>query len=527
MPRNFSLPGRSAVRARNGMVAASHPMATAAGLKTLVEGGSAMDAALAAVALLSVAEPHMTGIGGDCFALVSPDGSTGIEAMNGSGRAPAGAAAAALAGEGLEAIPRHSPHAVTMPGAVDGWWCLHQRHGRLDWDRVLWPAAAYAEDGIAVHGRVARDWEANAGNIADDPDASIQYLANGRPYAEGAAFRHPQLAEALKIVQKEGRDGFYKGPVMEDMLAKLQAAGGAHEEADFAGVAAEFVEPIHADYRGHTVWECPPNGQGIAALAMMKVLERFDIASLPEARRVHLLAEAAKTAYHLRDAHVGDPAFQPAPTGWMLDDGHIDGLAAMIDPGKASAFKPSDFPEHPHTVYVAAVDGNGMAVSLINSLFDSFGSGISTPRFGVLFQSRGRAFTLEEGHPNALEGGKRPLHTIIPAMLGREGRLLGPFGVMGGEYQAAGHAMLVSNLADLGLDPQEALDAPRSFAYDGVLQLEEGHGAGVAESLEAMGHVLEYPSPPIGGGQAILKDGDAGFWVAGSDPRKDGHASGY
>ena len=527
MPRNFSFPGRSPVRARNGMVTTSHPMATAAGLKVLTEGGSAVDAAVAAVALLSVAEPHMTGIGGDCFALVSPDGSTAVEALNASGRAPAGASAGAVAGQGVTEIPRNSPHAVTVPGAVDGWWSLHQRFGALDWDRLLWPALAYAGDGIAVHDRVARDWEEHAANVADDPDASAQFLKGGKPYGPGERFRHKPLAGAFKLIQKDGRDGFYKGPVMEDMVAKLQAAGGTHEESDFTGAAAEFVTPVRADYRGHTVWECPPNGQGIAALVMLRVMERFDFGAMSAAGRVHTLAEAAKIAYRLRDTHVGDPAFRPVPADWLLGDALADRLAALVDPGKAADHPPSDFPDHPDTVYLAAVDGNGMAVSLINSIYDNFGSGISTPRFGVLFQSRGRAFSLEEGHPNAIEGGKRPLHTIIPGMLSRGDRLIGPFGVMGGPYQAVGHAMLVSNLLDLGLDPQEALDAPRSFAHDGVLQLEEGHGPELAEAMGSMGHALEFPSPPIGGGQAILMDTGNGFWVAGSDPRKDGHASGY
>ena len=527
MSRDFSLPGRSAVRARNGMLATSHPVATAAGLKTLTEGGSAVDAAVTAVALLSVAEPHMTGIGGDCFALVSKDGSTDIEAMNASGRAPAGASIAALADLGVAGeIPRNSPHAVTVPGAVDGWWNLHQRFGKLDWDRLLWPALAYAGDGIAVHGRVARDWALNAANVADDPDAAAQHLKDGEPYAEGECFSHPQLAEAIKLIQKDGRDGFYRGPLMEDMLAKLQSVGGLHAESDFASAAVEFCEPIRADYRGHTVWECPPNGQGVTALVLLRILERFDPASLTEAGRIHLLAEAAKLAYHLRDSHVGDPGFAPVDTAAMLADAEIDRLAAMIDPGKAADPAPPDMPGHPHTVYLAAVDGDGMAVSLINSLFDDFGSGISTPRFGVLLQSRGRAFSLEEGHPNALEGGKRPLHTIIPAMLTRGDRLVGPFGVMGGQYQPVGHAMLLSNILDLGLDPQQALDAPRSFAHGGVLQLEAGHGPEIAGALEAMGHRLEHPSAPLGGGQAILKDA-GGFWVAGSDPRKDGQAAGY
>lgn len=527
MPRNFSRPGRSAVRAVNGMITTSHPIASAAGLKVLTEGGSAVDAAIASVALLTMAEPHMTGIGGDCFALVSPDGSTNIEAVNGSGRAPAAITAEALLAQGLTEIPRHSPHAVTIPGAVDGWWKLHQRFGRLDWDRLMMPAVLYAQEGIAVHDRVARDWALHTENVAEDADAARQYLNDGKAYAAGSVFRHPQLAETMKRIQQHGRDGFYAGPVMEDMLEKLVALGGFHAEADFTATDASFVAPVSTQYHGHTIWECPPNGQGVAALVLLRILERYDLEAMNEVNRVHVLAEASKIAYHLRDTYVADPAFSDVPVDWLLDDAQIDGFAGMIDLEKATPFAPSDFPDHPHTVYLAAVDKDGMAISLINSIFDDFGSGISTPNSGVLFQSRGKAFRLEDGHSNIIEGGKRPLHTIIPAMLSRGEALIGPFGVMGGQYQAAGHGMLMSNILALGMNPQEGLDAPRSFSYGGVLQLEDGYSPEVAAQLEAMGHVLEYPASPIGGGQAILRDLETGVMVAGSDPRKDGQSLGY
>ena len=527
MARNFSLPGRSAVRAKNGMISTSHPLASAAGLKTLTEGGSAIDAAITAAALLSVAEPHMTGIGGDCFALVSKDGSTDIIAINGSGRAPAGATVDAIKSQGLDEIPRHSPHAVTVPGAVDAWAQLHGKFGNLDWDKLFWPAMTYAEDGMAVHDRVARDWAMHTENVAEDSDASEQYLNNGAAYQAGALFSHPKLAKTFKAIMKDGRDGFYQGAVAHDMVNKLRSMGGFHTEEDFANHQSQFVTPISAEYMGHKIWECPPNGQGVAALILIKIVEQFDLASMGEVDRIHVLAEAAKIAYHLRDTYVADPDHEEVPVDWLLDDAQIKTFAAMIDMTKAQPFAASDFPTHPHTIYLAAVDKDGMAVSLINSIFDDFGSGISTPEYGVLFQSRGKAFRLDNNHPNRIVGGKRPLHTIIPGMITKGKDLVGPFGVMGGQYQAAGHAMLMSNLFAHGMNPQQALDAARSFAHSGVLQLESRHSSDIAEALKTRGHVLDYPSIPIGGGQAILRDLETGVYTAGSDPRKDGLAIGY
>lgn len=527
MARNFSHPGRSAVRAQHGMVSTSHPIASAIGLEMLLEGGSAVDAAIAASAVLTIAEPHMTGIGGDCFALVGQDGSEDITAINGSGPAPKGITLDALTTLGLSEIPRHSPHAVTVPGAVGAWYALHQRFGKLDWDRIMSPALDYATHGMAVHDRVARDWALNTSNISEDADAAQQYLNNGQAYQPGEIFRQPQLAKALKAIIKDGAEGFYKGPVAEDMVAKLQALGGFHTEQDFSQYQAQFVTPISADYKGYTIWECPPNGQGVAALILIRMLEHFDLSSLNAVDQIHVLAEASKIAYHLRDTYVADPEHSSVPVDWLLADDQIQKFVSIIDMNKAQDFGAPDFPNHPHTVYLCAVDKDGMAISFINSIFDDFGSGISTPNFGVLMQSRGRAFSLQSGHANVIDGGKRPFHTIIPGMLTQNQRIIGPFGVMGGQYQATGHGMLMSNLFDLGMNPQQALDAARSFAHAGVLQLEDRHGDDVAKALQAKGHKLDYPSKPLGGGQAILRDLDTGVYTAGSDPRKDGSAIGY
>ena len=527
--RNFSNGGgRSAVRAQRGMISTSHAVASGVGLKLLHEGGNAVDAAIGAAAVLNIAEPHMTGIGGDCFAMIGSLDKGVLTAMNGSGRTPQAAKSEPIEPDEEGRVPRHSVNAITIPGAVDGWWNLHERFGKLDWDKVLEPACNYAEEGIVVHDRVAHDWEVHKDNVSSDSDAKTQYLKAGKPYQVGEVFSHAPLAKAMKLIQRQGRDAFYQGEITEDMLIKLNALGGAHSESDFASVEAEFITPISADYHGYRVWECPPNGQGITALILLKLLERFDLAKMNEVDRIHIFAELTKLAYHLRDTYVADPLHSEVPTDWLLADKQIDSLTSMVNPKRAQHYAEGDFPSHNDTVYLAAVDEEGLAVSFINSLFDSFGSGISTPQYGVLFQSRGRGFSLNPNHPNAFAGGKRPLHTLIPGMLTEGDNLIGPFGVMGADYQAAGHAMLISNFITHGMDPQEALTAPRFFAHKGILQLEASISSEISNALKKCGHVLDYPSPePIGGGQAIFYDRAQGIWVAGSDPRKDGLAIGY
>ena len=528
MTRDFSRPGRSEVYAANAMVATSHPIATSAGLKCLTEGGNAVDAAIVAASVLSIAEPHMTSLGGDCFALVSGDGLTNISALNGSGKSPQALSLditreAGMSGE----IPRHNAHAVTTPGSVDAWWRLHQRFGHSDWDKLFSPAINYAEHGIAVHERTAWDWGRHAENLADDEDARRYYLNGDKAYGLGEVFCCPPLAEALKLIAKDGRDGFYQGPVAEDILSKLNKMGGVHEHSDFADAESVFVPPISASYLRHKVWECPPNGQGLTALIIMKILERFDLATMTDIDRVHVTAEASKIAYGLRDRYIADPECTDKPTDWLLGQANIDKAAALIDMTRARDFADSDFPTHPDTVYLAVVDKDGMAVSFINSIFDSFGSGIASPRFGILLQSRGRSFSLSPTHPNVVAGGKRPLHTIIPGMLTIDDDLIGAFGVMGGQYQATGQATFLSNLLALGMGPQQALDSPRSFAYDGILSLESGYDRSVADALAKRGHQIDYPADPIGGGQAILRDLKSGILVGGSDARKDGCVMGY
>jgi gamma-glutamyltranspeptidase/glutathione hydrolase len=526
MMRDFQLPGRSAVLAANGVCATSHPLAAATAIDILKAGGNAADAAIAAAVLLGICEPHMTGIGGDCFALVKPAGGESVLALNGSGRAPAGLDAAALRARGLRKVPEQGVESVTVPGAVDAFCRLSADHGRLPLAEVLAPAIRYAEDGVPVAPRVAFDWAGSADDLKGA--ARDFYLLDGRAPRAGQVFRAPGQAEVLRRVAAEGRAGFYTGEVAADMVAALRALGGTHTEADFAATACDWVEPVAGTYKGVEVFEHPPNGQGATALLMLNILSRFDLARLDPfgAERAHLEAEAAKLAYDARNRFIADPA-TTTRLAHMLAPATADRLAALIDPARAA---PSPDPRteavHRETVYLTVVDRDRMAVSLIYSVYFHFGSGLASPKFGILFQNRGAGFTLAEGHPNEAGGGKRPMHTIIPGMLRRGGRVTMPFGVMGGAYQPCGHARLVTNLVDFGLDPQAAIDAPRSFSGEVGMQVERGYPDRVRARLAEMGHAVSIPDGPLGGAQAIVIHPE-GVLEGASDPRKDGCALGY
>lgn len=523
--RDFHMPGRSTVLAANGMVATSHPLAAKVALQMLESGGNAADAAIAGAVLLGLCEPQMTGLGGDMFALVARPGEP-VRALNGSGRAPAALDAAALRARGLTAIPIQGIEAVTIPGAVDALCRLSADCGRLGLPALLAPAIRYAEEGVPVAPRVAFDWEGDAPALKGR--ARDLYLTGGRAPREGSLFRAPGQAEVLRRIAKAGRAGFYEGEVAEDMVSSLRALGGVHRAEDFAATACDWGEPVSGDYGGHSLLEHPPNGQGATAILLLNILSHFDIAGLdPQgAPRAHLEAEAAKLAYDTRNRVIADPD-RTSRLAHMLSPDTAARLAALIDPARAL---PAAWPEvgaiHRDTVYICAVDRDRMAVSLIYSIYWGFGAGLASDRFGILFQNRGAGFTLEEGHPNEAAGGRRPMHTIIPGMLAQGGRVIGPFGVMGGGYQPTGHARFLSNLADFGMDVQAAIDAPRSFADGGVLKLERGYGAPVSAALARMGHEVVVPDEPLGGAQAILI-GAEGILRAGSDPRKDGCALGY
>ena len=526
--RDFHLPGRSPTYAANGICATSHPLAAKVAVQVLEEGGNAVDAAIAGAVLLGLCEPQMTGIGGDCFVLLKPAGSEDVIALNGSGRAPAALDAAEMRARGLTAVPEGGPEAVTVPGAVDAFCRLADAHGSWGLDRVLAPAIRYAEEGIPVAPRVAFDWAGDAGRIKGS--AREKYLIGGKAPGVGQLFRAPFQADVLRRIASQGRAGFYEGEVAQDMVAALKAAGGVHTMADFAATEATWGTPVSGTYKGVQLLEHPPNGQGATAILLANILAQFDIASMEPfgAERAHIEAEATKLAYDARNRFIADPA-HVTRLDHMLAPETARALAALIRRDAVLPTPPAPAEAvHRETIYITVVDRDRMAVSLIYSVYDSFGSGIGSDRFGILLHNRGAGFTLTEGHPNEAKGGKRPLHTIIPAMLSNGGRITTAFGVMGGAYQATGHVRFLTNMADFGMDPQEAIDGPRSFAdLEGALRVERGYSPAVHQALADLGHRVVTPSKPVGGAQAICIDRTNGVLVGGSDPRKDGCALGY
>ena len=525
--RDFQQGGRSVTISQNGMCATSHPLAAKVAVSMLEAGGNAVDAGIAAAMVLNICEPQMTGLGGDCFALLRPAPDQSFIGLNASGRAPAGLSAARLRAAGHANIPDSSADAVTVPGAVDGFVTLSADHGKLPLAQVLAPAIRYAEQGIPVAPRVAFDWAMAADRLQGK--ARARYLLNGKAPKAGQVFAAPDQARVLRKIAAQGRAGFYEGEVAKDMVASLQAAGGSHTLSDFAATKCDYVVPISTVYHGHTLTELPPNGHGATALLMANILGHFNIASLAplSAERAHLEAEAAKLAYDARDRFIADPSAMQR-LGHFLSPETAAKLAALIDPKKVLHL-PSQRLEavHKETIYLTVVDKNRMALSLIYSVFHSFGSGIASDSFGILLQNRGAGFTLTEGHPNEALGGKRPMHTIIPAMLEKQGEFLMPFGVMGGQYQPNGHMRFMSNIADYTMNPQAAISLPRSFAHAGTLALERGYSQETRAKLAALGHHVTTPETPIGGAQAIRIDTKTGVLMAGSDPRKDGCALGY
>jgi gamma-glutamyltranspeptidase/glutathione hydrolase len=525
--RDFHLPGRSPVFAVNGMAATSHPVSSLVAIETLKAGGNAMDAAIAAALVQGIAEPQMTGIGGDCFLLFTPPGEERILAMNGSGRAPAGLDAAKLRADGHEGVPENSAASVTIPYAIDAFCKLLDDWGKIGRDRVFAPAIHYAEAGIPIAQRVASDLAGPTARL-DDVSREI-YLKDNRPFQTGEIFRAPGQAEVLRRIARDGAKAFYQGEIAEDMVDSLRAMGGTHQLEDFAQAACTYTDPVSGTYKGIDLVEHPPNGQGATAILLTNILSHFDLPSMPPfgAQRAHIEAEAAKLAYDARNRFIADPD-HTTRLDHLLAAETASKLADLIDPERVIA-DPRTVTEsiHRDTINLSVVDRDGMKVSLIYSIFSTFGSGISSKKYGILFQNRGSGFTLQQGHPNEAGPGKRPMHTIIPGMLREGGRVIMPFGVMGGAYQANGHARFVTNLADFGLDPQTSIDAPRAFHWDGELRVERGYGDDVRQALADKGHKVVDPPTAIGGAQAIRIHHDRGVLEGASDPRKDGLALGY
>jgi gamma-glutamyltranspeptidase/glutathione hydrolase len=526
MSRDFQLPGRSPVIASNGMAAASHPLATLAAVDTLREGGTAADAAVAAVATLCVVEPQMTGIGGDCYWLAAKEGGA-PGGYNGSGRSGAKASYDALRQQGLSEIGT-SIHCVTVPGAIDAWDAILRAHGRFGLDRALRAAIHYAENGFPIASRIAWDWQRQVQKLSADPGASKHYLFNGKAPAEGDVVRLPALGATLKSIAAKGARAFYEGEIADDIARTLATRGSFVTAEDIARHKGDAVTPISSNYRGLDVLELPPNGQGLIALIMLNILENFDMKSLdptgPE--RFHIVLEAARLAYAARDTHLADADHMRVPVEKLIDKGWAKKLAAMIDPAKRSNLPAAPTPSS-DTIYLTVVDRDRTAVSFINTLFSSFGSGICTEKTGILLTNRGACFTLEAGHPNVFAAGKRPMHTIIPAAGFRNGRCEMTFGVMGAHYQPMGHVQLVLNMLDYGMDVQQAIDCPRFFFEGETVEVETGTPVATIEGLRARGHEVAYAAAPWGGAQTIRIDRERGVLIAGSEPRKDGCALGY
>ncbi len=527
--RNFHFPGRSPVIARNAMCATSHPLASLTAIEMLKSGGNAIDAAIAATAVLCVVEPAMTGIGGDCFAIIAKPGQKPI-AFNASGRAPKAATAQWYAKAGITTIETQTPHSVTVPGAIDGWATLLKDHGTRSFAQVLAPAIECAEKGVPVAPRIAFDWASLEGKLRANPAATQHYMKDGRIPNAGEIMKMPALAATLRRIADKGRDGFYTGAVAEDMVAELRALGGLHTVEDFAVQKCGYVEPISVAYKGVEVLELPPNNQGVVALVMLKMLDRLGrLGDGPvSVERYHVMMEAVRLAYAMRDIFVADPDMAEVPVAHMLSDAFADELVSRIDrKARKPDLGPIPRPGGTDTTYLTVVDAQGMAVSFINSIYSGFGSGIATKKTGVLFQNRGQGFVLDAKHPNCIAPGKRPMHTLVPAMAMRDGKPWAAFGVMGGNLQPAGHAYVMSNMLEYGLDAQEALDCPRIFFENGVCWAEDSVPAAVYDGMAKLGHPMQRKPEPWGGGQMVVMDRANGVLIGASDPRKDGLALGY
>ena len=451
--RNFHFAGRSPVHAQNAMVATSHPAAALTAIEVMQAGGTAADAAVAACALLGVIEPQSTGIGGDCFALIQPKGEGKIVAYNGSGRAPMAAKAEWYLERKIHSVPLTSAHAVSIPGAIDAWATILRDHGKFGLDRLLQPAIKAAEEGYVVAPRIAFDWKNQFEKLKNGTNTERYLLPHGKPAAVGDVIHQPELGKTLRAIAKDGRDAFYSGAIAEDMVETLRGIGGLHTLEDFASHSTETTSPIGTAYKGHDVWQCPPNGPGITMLVMLNILSRFDLTKFPalSVERFHLEAEAARIAYMMREQHIGDPSHVHVDVAGILAREFADEHIRNIRMDRLLDLPNVAPPMNPSTVYITVVDKDRNVCSFINSIAHSFGSAIVSNKTGVLLQNRAGGFRIQPGHPNCIAPGKRPLHTIIPSLATKNGRAIMPFGVMGGQYQPVGQTRVLTNIARLWL----------------------------------------------------------------------------
>ena len=534
---------RSEVIARNGMAATSQPLATQAALHILKQGGSAVDAAIAANAVLGLMEPTGNGVGGDLFAIVWDVETKELHGLNASGRSPRSLTLEEFRRRGLESIPAYGPLPVSVPGAVDGWFELHGRFGRLPMEQILAPAIEYAREGFPVSEVIAAAWNGGAQNLKDWPGFADVYMPGGHAPVKGEIFRNPLLANTLEAIAQEGRDVFYKGHIARAIDAYMERVGGFLSYEDLAAHTSEWVDPVSTNYRGYDVWELPPNGQGIAALQMLNILEGYDIAEMgfgsPE--YLHVLTEAKKLAFEDRAKFYADPDFNDIPVDWLISKSYGQQRSALIDLNRAATEYDAGDPilETGETIYLTTADGDGNMVSLIQSNYRGLGSGMTPDGLGFCLQDRGELFTLQEGHFNTYEPGKRPFHTIIPAFVTKDGEPFMSFGVMGGAMQPQGHVQIVVNMIDFGMNLQESGDAPRMrhtgssqptgevMDDGGVLNLESGFSPETLQALTALGHTIRRSRGGYGGYQAIMWDALKQVYFGASESRKDGHAAGY
>jgi len=522
---------RSMVISSRGIAATSQTLASQAGAQILARGGSAVDAAIAANAVLSVVEPMMCGIGGDLFAIHYEAKTGSLSGINGSGWAGKGQTLEAYKAKGLFGIPSTGIHTATVPGAVDGWWQMHKKFGKLPWAELFQPAIYYARNGFPVTEIIQEDWAGTARKLAGDENARKYWLVDGRAPRVGEMFKVPALGDALELIAKGGRDAFYLGPIARSILKTSKRLGGTLEAADLAEFTSEWIAPIAVDYRGWKVYEMPPNGQGIAALMMLNLMEKFGLPGMEQrsAEAMHLKIEAQKLAYRDLYAYVADPRQAKVPVGGMLSKEYAAARAKGISLDAANCDTKPGEPEMGHTIYLSVIDKDGNTLSWIQSISDMWGSGVAVDDYAFHLHDRGGNFSSDPAHPNVLAARKRPFHTIIPGFM-EKGQVKIAFGIMRGGNQAQAHAQFVSNVVDHNMNIQAALEAPRftrrSVEGCGVM-LEGRLDAAAMEKLKALGHYVDWRaeySGQMGGGQAVMLDSVTRMHYGASSPRKDGAA---
>ena len=530
---------RSEVIGQNGMVATSHPLATQIGLDILKQGGTAVDAAIAANIALGLMEPTGNGIGGDLFAIVWDAKTKKLHGLNASGPAPKNISIDYFKQQGLTKIPSYGPLPVTVPGAVDGWVKLHERFGKLKFASLFEPTIEYAIKGFPITETIAYYLDRSQKRFENYPNFNEVWVKNGKMPQKGEIFKNPQLANTLRTIAENGREGFYEGPIAQTMVEFIQSQGGFLSYDDLAGFHSEWTPPVSSNYRGYDVWELPPNGQGIAALQILNILENYDLKTmgLYSSEYIHLFTEVKKIVFADRAKYYADPHFADIPVKELISKSYAKERAKLIDLNNVSATDEPGILKSGDTIYLTVADKYGNMVSLIQSNYRGMGSGMMPPGLGFMLQDRGELFSLDKNHRNALLGGKRPFHTIIPAFVTKEGKPFMSFGVMGGATQPQAHAQIIINMVDFGLNLQEAGDAPRivhsgssqptdeTMKDGGTLSLETGFGEIIEDELAAKGHTIKYEKGIFGGYQAIMfKDG---VYYGASETRKDGQAAGY